>query len=221
MSVAQRDLRLLGLEEWPVDAARVRRTFRTRLKQLHPDRNPRLRNWAERRTRELILAAERLLAQAEEETNDVGTTTGSGQPGQNGIGEDRGDLTLQLMRSAGASYAVPIDDLIAVAAAGDVLRNGLFGPYALYRAETFPVATLDGAPLQTNDVSGVLLFARAGADPAGSVNRFAVALSRELRPLRIIHARRQELIQLHGTDAGCIVSANETFLVPGIFGARS
>ena len=220
---ARKDLRLLGLDEWPVDAQRVRRTFRARLKQLHPDRNPRLRSWAERRTRELILAAERLLEQAEEHAPDpdAGILLRSAR-NEHSAPTSEEQLTVQLIRTASLSYAVPIDTLIAVVAAQDVLRSGLFGPYAVYQGATFPVETLEGVPLLPGEASAVLLFAHGFAPGPGSMDpkrHFALVLSREMRPLRIVRVSRKELIRLQSTEAMYIISADETFVVPGAFSA--
>lgn len=209
-----KDLRLLGLQQWPVDPASVRRTFRSRLKELHPDRNPRLKNWAERRTRDLILAAERLLAQAEAHTRGMLAETTKSEPKK---AHSDAPLTVQLIRTPKLSYAIPIDDLIAVVPAREVLHSGNFGPCAVFENETYTLESLEDSALRNSEASAIFLFAQERTEAEGGPRRFGFAVSRDIRPLRIVSVSRRELVQLHGTEASFFVCDGQRYIIPSAF----
>ncbi len=207
-TVTEKDLRLLGLKQWPVEPERVRSSFRSRLKQVHPDRNPRLRDWAARRTGELILAAERALREAEAIAGIAGEATGDRLPWAEHWALDR--LSVQLLRTPAGSFALPIESLVAVVLPADILRTGLFGPYAAFDGSMFEVRTLDGSPVRPDRCAAVFVFGQA---PGGA--RFAIALGQRVRTLRIVTVSAQELVWVGGTAT--FAWGEETFVIPSQF----
>lgn len=164
-------LSVLNLEHIP-DEATLKRSFRRAMMNVHPDRNPDRRHWAEARSREIIQAYEFI---SDHLHNHAEVTPGEFTVQSNT--EEAAPERYQIVITSEARYAMPLKWMNSVVRFEDVIqKRGFHGAMVVHNNRMYPVFSVRGRSATARPGQALALFewpgGRAAMVMAHSVENF-------------------------------------------------